>query len=177
MAYLIQGEHYPVVFLANPRTGSTAIAKTLMAMGAEKIGEHHDEPDEYPEDALIVHTVRNHLDAIISYWAKRASGHKFADFIDIIVSGKQPYFPPVMLYGWSVKPNFPLKYETLEYEFANLCVCAGLPEVELERTENTARSQDMSIENMFTGDLMRKITNYYGAEMEELGYGDSKPQK
>jgi hypothetical protein len=173
MAYFIQGSRHPVVFLANPRTGSNAVANALQTMGGVAIGEHHEEPDDYPDDALIVHTVRNHLDVLISYWIRKAKGYTFPEFIDIVISGEHPRFPPLMLYNnWNVKPNFILKYETLDYEFSNLCVCAGLPDIQLVRSKNSVRAPEQTIENMFTSDLMKKIINYYGTEMGELGYGN-----
>jgi len=172
MAYLIIGDNHPVVFLANIRTGSTAIANALMKNGAYKDGEHHEPMGLYPQGALIVQTIRNHFDVISSYWYKKANGHTLDNFVDIVVSGDHIHFPPTGLYSkFGTNPNYFLEYNTLDYEFSNLCLAAGLPDIKLERTNNTNRPPNEKRQDLFTSDLVRKIQGYYGAEMERLGYG------
>lgn len=171
MAYLIYGEKYPVVFLANPRTGSTSIREALLEHGAEQHGQHHSTPDMIPKDALVVQTVRHHCDVLVSYWYKSASGHPFHKFVNMVLDGHHRWLRADGFYSrWGDIPNYILRYDTLDYEWANLCLCAGLPDIKLQRT-HTKRPVGIKWNLLFTPDLYDKVATRYKDEMELYGYG------
>ena len=172
MAYFIEGNNKRVVYIANPRTGSTAVANALLAMGAESYGGHHDDPKEewLTEGTLVVMNIRHHCDVITSYWYSRSKGRPIAELVDIIVSGEHQRFPPEGLY--TRYSNFYLEHRTLQYEFDNMCLIAGLEETKLEQTR-TDRPEDVTWESLFTPAMVKKVRDYYGEEMERLGYGGS----
>lgn len=173
MAYLIYGEKYPVVFLANPRTASTSIRDAILANGGEQQSDHHATPNYIPENALIVHTVRHHCDVLVSYWYKKASGHPFHKFVESVLAGHHRWLKADGFYSrWGDLPNYVLRYDTLEYEWANLCLCAGLPEIELPKT-NSKRPPGIKWNLLFTPQLYDKVATRYHEEMEKYGYGRS----
>lgn len=175
MAYLIHGEKHPVIFLANYRTASTSIAKAIMDAGGEQLGSHHDPvtPEQIPDNALVVHTVRHHCDVLVSYWYKKASQTPFPEFVKRVVDGHHLYFRPEGFYNhWPVKPNYVLRYETLKFEWEVLCLNAGLPNRTLVHS-NSKRPQSIKWQLLFTPTLFDLVSKQYKQEMEEYGYGRS----
>ena len=173
MAYFIQGEKRPVIFLANYRTASTSTAKALLDNGAEQWGQHHDpvSADQIPENALVVHTVRHHCDVLVSYWYKKASQMAFKDFVEKVLQGCHLYLKPSGFYNhWPVKPNYVLRFETLKLEWETLCLSAGLPDIKLEGS-NSKRPQAINWQLLFTPTLFDKVFEIFKTEMEEYGYG------
>ena len=178
MAYFIEGEDRPVYYLANYRVASVATATTLLNMGAIPLGEHHDPiPDdiEIEDNAVIVQTVRHHCDVISSFWYKRQKGKTLQEFVDLILQDEYQYLPKDGFFKRFNNVNHIMRYESLQHEFDNLCIIAGLPVTDLKVTD-TDRPQDVtaSWQRLFTPDLLEKICNNYSEEMELLGYGDSK---
>ena len=88
MAYLLNTGTRPLIFVANPRTGSTAMAKALEQMGATVDGGHHTPPRYIPDDAVVFQVVRSHFDVLNSLWWKGKPGRTPAKFIDIVAAGK-----------------------------------------------------------------------------------------
>lgn len=170
MSYSIQGSEHPVVFCANPRTGSTALANTLLSMGAVKEGEHHDPPTEVREGTLVVETVRHHCDVFVSWWFWRNSSISFPKFVRMVMDGQHPMLRPNQLYG-RFDSNYILRYETLDFEWETLCVSAGLDHQKIERSTNTKRPKNIKWDLLFPFDLRRQVYKMYGEEMERLGYG------
>lgn len=169
MAYHIEGEKKHVVYCANPRTGSTALASTLMNMGAQQENGHHGQPLSVPPDALVVETVRHHCDVLVSYWYQKASAHQFEDFVDMVLAGEVAWLNPNAFYD-KFDTNYILRYETLQYEFDNLCLNAGLPETKL-LVKPSKRPRNMKWGTMFPTRLLNKVFDRYGEELERLGYG------
>ena len=173
MAYLIEGGKCRVVFFANPRTGSTAISNVLLENGGKKYGDHHACLDWKPRDTLFFHTVRHHCDVLVSYWYKSQAGVPFDRFVNTVLDGKNGWLKPNGFYcNWSVQPNFVLRYENLDFEFANLCGIAGLPQMKIPRTP-TRRPEGTKWQPLFTTELRDKVFDRYKDEMEKYGYGYS----
>lgn len=169
MAYLIQGSKRPLVFLANPRTGSYSIADALLQLGAEKHGGHHHTPNRIPPDSIIAHTIRHHCDVIVSYWFKGQIGVPLKEFVDTILSGGHGWIRPWELYGrWGDLPNFELRYTNLREDWFNLCDEAGVPRLELVRTVSS-RPQ-VPWQEFFTTDLYERVYARYKDEMDQYGF-------
>lgn len=176
MAYFIQGKEYQVVFLANPRTGSTAIRQVLLENGAGHYGGHHSTPksEDVQDNALVVQTVRHHCDILVSYWYKAQRSVPFDEFVDSVLDGDNGWLSSKNFYStWEVAPNYVLRYENLDFEFANLCGIAGLPDMKIPRT-SSRRPKNVTWQSMFTTGLRDKVFERYGTEMEKYGYGLSE---
>lgn len=175
MAYFIQGEKHPLIFLANFRTGSTSTAKAIMDNGGRQIVSHHApiDPDDVPENALVAHTVRHHCDVLVSYWYKKASGQPFDEFVKLVLDGYHPYLRADGFYNhWPVTPNYVLRFETLDFEWQTLCLNAGLPDIKLVQS-NSKRPKGIHWKLLFTPDLYGRVAKQYAEEMEKYGYGRS----
>lgn len=172
MAYTIEGTRHRVVYCANYRVGSTATAATLTAMGAERLYHHHalPEPTDINRNTLVVQTVRHHCDVIVSYWYKKARGHEFPDFVNLVLDGQHPTLRADAFFDRYPMANYILRYENLQFEFDTLCLNAGLPETEIHRSPSH-RPPELKWQDMFTQEMKRKMRDRYGEEMERLGYG------
>lgn len=173
MAYLIHGTRHPVIYCANPRTGSTAMAMTLQNMGCECISKHHCEPpvDKIPNDCLIVESVRHHCDVFVSWWFWRNSSMAFPKYVRKIMQGEHGFLKANRLYDRFPMTNYILRYETLEFEWQTLCSVAGIEYRPLLRSKNTKRPKNIKWDLLFDYGLRREVYGMYGEEMERLGYG------
>lgn len=175
MSYFIQGEHFPVVYCANKRVGSTAISNTLQELGAEKITQdHHDGLNGFavPSNSLIVETVRHHCDVIVSFWYKSQQGRTLEDFVELILDGKYEHLDPEGFYN-KFGSNYIMRYESIQHEFDNLCITAGLPVTELLVTKSN-RPKGLTWDKVMGQHLVDKVCKRYKHEMELYGYGSSK---
>lgn len=168
MAYLIEGTEYPVLYLANYRVGSTATAATLMDMGAQQLNGHHGLPKYTPPNALVVQTVRHHCDVIVSQWCNINCKIPIQDLIDSIIADENHYFPSAGFYKRHVC-NYIMRYETLQYEFDNLCLCAGL-EGRILKIDPSKRPSSKTWQSVLTSDQIEQICKHYKEEMDFYGY-------
>ena len=172
MSYLIEGLIKDIIFIANPRTGSSAIADAILAAGGKKLeADHHALPEE-PYDmveTLVAFTVRNHYDVILSYWQKKARGMTLDHFIDMITSEEHPRFPHAGLYAHGMDyVNFIIRYESMEADLANLMCLAAVETFELPaQPSSSVSSKDLTIKHV------NKIRSVWGEEIDFMGYGDA----
>ena len=125
-----------LVYLAQPRTASRAVARLLQSrFGAELVncpgsiyGAGHHSADaelcsEYQERGYRVCTVvRNHWDAVVSWWFCNARTPSWPGFIDYWLSGQsQRWTEPHRLYSY-LQPmaDTILRYETLAADLARV---------------------------------------------------------
>lgn len=169
MAYHIEGSNRPVVYCANPRTGSTATGVTILNMGGYSDGQHHCPPVQVPENAIVAQTIRHHCDVIVSFWYKGGAGVPLEEYVDLILSGGHHYLGAHAFYKTFDAPYL-LRYETLQFEFDTLCEIAGIKCTTLT-VAPTKRPKGMKWRNLFTTNLFNKVYSRYAEEMETLGYG------
>jgi len=174
MAYHITGENYYVVYCSNYRVGSTATINTFEKMGflATDSEDHHAPPEYVPEDALVVETVRHHCDVILSLWYKRQKGRPLEEFVKMVLGGDYPLINPETMYS-KFDTNYIMRYETLQHEFDNLCITAGLPVTELVKVDSP-RPDDSGWQKAMPQNLADIIYKQYKEEMDKLGYGCNK---
>lgn len=75
---------HSLAFLAHPRAASTAVATALTRIGGVRIGTHHGGFGEAllrPQDWRTVVVVRNHWDAVVSWYHLRDWRVSFASFV------------------------------------------------------------------------------------------------
>lgn len=173
MAYIIEGEKHPVIYCANYRVASSAVRDTILEMGGRKMrpgAQHHDPPEELPKGALIVETVRDHLDVIESMWYFHdlpVHDTPWGEYVEKVLEGKHEYLTAEKMYG-RFPTNYILRYETLDFEWKTLCVNAGLEETPLRTTPRTLKGAEL-----WTYKLRKQVHDCYAEEREELGYGIS----
>jgi len=163
MLYFVRGENKGVVYCPNPRVAGVNTIRTILELGGQKL-------DVIPDGKLlIVETVRHHLDVLVSHWYSNDAKTPFNDFVKEILDGKNEVFGPQTLYGRH-PTNYILRYETLDYEWDNLCVNAGLRPCKITRTLS-ARPKNIKWQNLFSYHMRVAVCNRYKDEMERLGYG------
>ncbi len=171
MSYLLEGLAKDIIFIANPRTGSSAIADAILAAGGRKMEvDHHEMPNVncIGNDTLVAMTVRNHYDVILSYWQKKARGMTLDHFVDMITTEEHPRFPHEGLYkrGMNIV-DFLLRYESLEVDFTNLLSLADAEMTLPAQPPSSISSKDLTIKHV------NKIRSVWGEEIDFMGYGDA----
>lgn len=172
MSYLIEGLIKDIIFIANPRTGSSAIADAILAAGGEKLeADHHALPEGAYDmaETLVTFTVRNHYDVIVSYWQKKARGMTLDHFVEMITSEEHPRFPHAGLYAHGLDyVNFIIRYESMEADLTNLLSLAAVECFDLPpQPESSIQSNDLTIQQV------NKIRSVWGEEIDFMGYGDA----
>jgi hypothetical protein len=171
MAYVIYGENCPIVFLANPRTGSTSIRNAIIQYGAEQQGQHHDPPTDIPKGAKVIQTIRHHCDVLVSFWYKAQRGNTLEQFIFKVIDGKYRWLRSEGFYNhWPVHIDVNMNYETLSSDWSKVCDMAGLPNIQLIPTYSK-RPKKIHWSLLFTPELYNRVYDHYKEEMEKYNYG------
>lgn len=166
-------------FLASPRTGSKAIAKILTEKyDAILVGSHHTTPDEHPEfeidsDWLVCSSVRNHWDAMISWWFKienRASMCPLAEFLPRFCLNNPQFVLDGQLW-WRNIPftNKVLRYEQLNVDLNNALVTVGLPPVDLPKVTDSKR-EGRPYQVFYKKLTSMWVARYFEGEIEKYRY-------
>ena len=160
MAYIIEGS-CPLIFCANPRTGSASIANAFMEMGAERDGEHHDPPSHVSDDAIVFQTVRLHFDVLNSLWWKGRPYGNFEQFVFAACAGQYQHVH-IPMYGRFDAPLF-IRYNMLQRGFFDVCGRAGVEPVPLKRTPSRTMRPT---KEMFSAYLRQPVIETFGEEMK-----------
>jgi len=163
MAYIIEGTNCPLIFCANVRTGSTAIANAMMDMGARRLGEHHDHPLYIPPDSIVFQTVRCPFEVFTSLWFKGRPYECFEHFVYAACRGEYTHVTIPMYPRLAITHN--VKYNRLEREFRKLCNMAG---VEPEPMKRTPSRTPCNSDHMFSRYLRQLVLKTFGKEMKRL---------
>jgi len=164
-------------FLAQPRTASRAVAKVMMDLGAKQSADHHG-IGKIPDGAFVMSTVRNHWDALVSWYTilQEARNLSLYQWITThVVTGRTDaarHFIPHKLY-WRYLPytTYVLRYESLNDD---LCWCLqrhgltfGTTQVISDSGSNRAGRQYALF---YDSRSIHAVYDYYGDEIERLGY-------
>ena len=167
-------------FLAAPRTGSKAVAKALVEQrGAILVGSHHSTPDEHPEykidsDWVVCSSIRNHWDAMISWWFKierRGRMAPLAVFLPRFCANNHNFVRDGKLW-WDTMPynnTELLRYEWLESDLNNALVGLGLPPVNLPVVTDSKRN-GRPYQAFYKSATASWIARYFAKEIEQYGY-------
>lgn len=166
-------------FLASPRTGSKAVAKILTEKyGAILIGSHHTTPDEHPDyeinnDWLICSGIRNHWDAMISWWFKierRGRMKPLAEFLPTFCENNPLFVNDGQLW-WRNMPytNKLLRYECLGADLDTALVTVGLAPVDLPIVTDSNRG-GRPYQVFYKDDTTSWVAHYFAEEIEKYHY-------
>jgi len=124
-----------LVFLAQPRTASQAVAELLSQLGADPHGNHHDVDVHHmirlqDQGFTSFSTVRNHWDAMVSWWYMYRARRHAATFEAWCnwAPENHPYFRPRQMY-WNqpAKAQVILRFEHIDDDLENLIPGYVLP--------------------------------------------------
>ena len=145
-----------LVFLCQPRTGSKAASRALLAIGWRQVGIHHHSLDTrlITPETIVMSTIRNHFDWLGSMWRQWMS-EPFAKFINRLVIHDMPredhFVPFVQRRGdeyaafWKYLPltTHVLRYERLQEDLSDtLSQRIRLPEEMREAPRDYRRLYD-----------------------------------
>jgi hypothetical protein len=162
-----------LIFLAQPRTASQATAELLCQLGATPEGTHHEidlNRIHYLRQRgfIAFSTVRNHWDALVSWWyfyRARRFAATFESWLDwAIVKNGHSYFRPGRIY-WN-QPEYAdtvLRFETIDRDLELL-----LPGYVLPRKNVTAQRHPYQI--YYTPTTRDIVGGAYRDEIEKYGY-------
>ncbi|MGV9103859.1 MAG: hypothetical protein ACOC3C_07070 [Candidatus Thorarchaeota archaeon] len=171
---------YKFAFLAAPRTGSKAIATALQEYrGAELIGSHHTTPDEHPEIEIdgswtVCSTIRNHWDAMISWWfkieRKARAMTPLSKFLPRFCENNPNFVQNGQLW-WRTLPhtNTILRHEWLQADFDQALVKVGMSPLDLPRITDSHRDNP-AYQVYYKRATARWVGLYFAEEIKHCGY-------
>lgn len=175
--YLIPSHKF--AYIANPRTGSKAVRDALLSAGAELVGGHHTTPDDHPEieigpDWTVCATVRNHWDALVSWWWKIERTPKamtpLVEFLPSFCANNPNFIRDGHLW-WAGEPyvNTYLRYEWLEADLNQALVKVGLNPVDLSQVIDSKRG-GRPYQVFYKKATSRWVGSYFAEEIAEHDY-------
>ena len=164
MAYAVYGDKM-LIFCANVRTGSTAIANALMEIGAKRDVDHHSDPVFIPENAIVFQVVRCPFEVLNSLWWKAKPHGNFEKFIREACAGNYEHVKVPMY--WRTGITHTIYYAPdLQEPFDKICRMAGIEPPRLQRTlTRTAATAD----EMFSDYLREMVLEAFGPDINRLG--------
>lgn len=171
-------EEAKLCFLAHPRTGSRSTRDALKTVGFESVGGHHDGPEQgYDLSSYNVFCcVRNHWDAMVSWWYNNRMNHKelkpSLQWLAIHISHNRYYFRPGSMWFFlnQVPGIIHFHFENMEEELNAILKIHGLPEVEIPLvglSRERRRNHYREYYDTHTAEVVRWC---FGPEIIKLGY-------
>lgn len=168
-----------VCFLAHPRTASRAVRDALNGIGFESLGSHHDGPDQGYDLStydLVFTGVRNHWDALVSWWFNNRMHMKeltpSLTWLAIHLSRNRYYFRAGEM--WWFLHQVPgirvYRFENMQAEVSALLVDHGLPEVEIPLVGVTKDRKRRHYSEFFDKNTRHFVEWQFLKEIRELGY-------
>ena len=119
-----------LLFIAEAHTAGRSTAAALQRAGGEASAKHHDRlrdvlsqglvsSDEL-EELLVVSTVRNHFDALVTWWIHRGRGRAFSDFLRLLVTLPGQLRGDRLYWRCFDDSDLVLRYEHLERQLGQL---------------------------------------------------------
>jgi hypothetical protein len=120
-------EQKKTIFIAHPRTASSATGHILLEMGFVIQGNHHSFDTELNLHGwTVASTVRNPFDTLVSWYYNKPREASFKDWLPIFLNSCHFLQGPRMFYG-TLYCTHVLRFEELQYDFNCLCQDIGLP--------------------------------------------------
>jgi len=150
-----------LIYLANPRTGSTATATALMGIGFEKVGRHH-EAVKVGKGWVSFGVVRNHWDAALSW----VLAHNYPMTVESLRKAlDNEYVSENKMWGYH-SPDFLLRYEKLEQELNDFLFAP----VKLPRENVSTNRKGRHYREFYDAETRCYIWDRFKDEIEALGY-------
>lgn len=179
---------HKLCFLAQPRTGSNAVARALEEqLGARSVGLHHSLPSEnrwcLPRDWMVVSTVRNHWDAVVSWFCKRDTdwGCDFDGFLDLLANGglrgyvqRTPVGELELYWRYLPLTTHLLRYERLQVDLDRVLALRGLGPCPLGRVNVSQSREDADYRTFYDAQQAARVGRLFASEIERLGYTFSR---
>ena len=188
MAVLFPGK---MLWLATPRTASTAIRDALLKAGGEPMGGHHcglehsgggrrlivggsGEQFGEHEGEPVVTTIRNPYDLLVTWWLRhRHKAHEWRSFPDYIATyNRKPSFARSgdrLLYH-APNADILVRYENLDVELPAALKKCGLEPITLTERKNDTPGKTDDWRSYYDAESIEAANRRFGAEIEQYGY-------
>lgn len=164
------------LYLAHPRTASSATAKALQEQaGFQLVGDHHSGPNGLDLSGwTVMTTVRNHFDALVSLWFLQDRspplGPRFWESFLTSANGER-YPDPRRLYALHLPvATDVLRFERLGSDLNTALATVGLGPVTLGHHHRTEARAGRPYSEFYDSQSRAWVERQFGAEMRELGY-------
>lgn len=173
------------VFLASPRTASNAVAEALVErLGAVMVGGHHDGPDDIeglviPSGAVVFTVVRNHWDAVVSWYFKVAAARRpsFARFLDTFCDRHKRYVQrgptgDFELFGKHVRnATRVLHFERLQDDLDDLTTSLDVAPIPLRLVNPTRDRAGRDYRGLYESpDQVEQVRRMFATEIAKHGF-------
>lgn len=174
-----------LIFLAVPRTASTAITRSIEKAfpDCEKFGQHRMQiPGHYPQDRYFVFAgARNPYARVVSHYLHRFRTHPlsvglwtFTEYVQNMVRNRLRWWglsgdPPAVKWVQGTGCTHFIRYEQLEADWAALPAWQDLDTVPRLMKAN-ANPEKYDWRHFYTQDLARKVYDHQRADFDFFGY-------
>jgi predicted deacetylase len=160
---------YKFAYLAAPRTASKATSQALLARGATLFGSHHSIED-LPPGWVIASTVRNHWDAMISWWFKNGKIGKFEEFLPRFCLNNPNFVINHTLWAKYIdKSTHILRFESLQRDLDAVLEFAGIEPMKLPLVLDSKR-ENAPYQIFYKRFAKDWVQNYFNDEIQKYGY-------
>lgn len=165
-------EEKKTVFIAHPRTASSATGHLLTQLGFKIVGGHHNIlPKKIGPDHIVLGTVRNPLDVMVSwYFNQRREQRDFTEWLPVFL--EQATIIKEGLFVGIRHCTHILRYETLQSDFTKAMCYAGFQrfEVVLPRRNVSKLRTDQPILDYYTPETLQMVVDHFRQEFIDHKY-------
>jgi hypothetical protein len=173
-----------LIFIAAPRTCSSSFAKMLVDdYRGEQIANHHAVPKDKnapkpDKDDVCFTIVRNHWDALVSWYFKRKEHQEqtFPEFITHFINTskyvqKSAHKGAYRLFGkYLAGCKHKLIFEDIQKEWNWMCRTYGLAEKTIPHLNKSEDREKRPWQQMYDRKLVQYVWDHFGNEIHELQY-------
>lgn len=163
-----------------PRTGTRSVVEAIEPLGAYKVGSKHRIPQEMPDVDIVVSTIRNPYDVLVSWyhfpdkeWGQHrkynigGGGRSWPEFLDYVFSGEHRWLEKSTLPGADNASDF-IRYELgVGVELNRILRLAGRPPVDVPHVGRTVRPRYQA---WYTLQQRQKVRERFADDFETFNY-------
>jgi len=164
-------EEKNVAFIAHPKTASLAMSYTLLDMGFEKIGSHHQFKEIWCRKTTFS-VIRNPFDLFVSWYYAQPEklGVTFEKWAAHVIQRPSPYsYINDLFFGLKFSTDV-LHFENLQEDFDKFTEKVGLPQTEIKRTNVSERREGRNFADCYTPELTAHVVSLFERDILDNGY-------
>ena len=171
-------EETGIVYLASERAASRSVAKALQSIGFKQEGAHHDGPDQGYElipGQPVITTIRNHWDAMVSWWYNLRMYEKETRptliWLTRHVSRNRYLFRPGSMWRHAQIPGaVAVRFERLDEDLNRVLRTFGLPQVDIPEVGVSHERERRHYSTYYDSETRLFVRWAFGPEIERFDY-------
>jgi len=167
-----------LLFIAEAHVAGRATAGALLTLGGEASAGHHDRLPEALQQGLVtpaelgeltvISTVRNHYDALVTWWLQRGRGRSFIHFLQLMVTMPGRLRDDRLYWKYFDDSDLVLRYEDIERQLGELTAERMGRRVAMEVIGDNRKGDYRRHHDEHTRGL---IATVFEVELSAFGYG------